>query len=221
MPFWSGLPVLVALLCLCLAGCTALRKDRTEFGSEPPLGGGVVPIGKRYSVVLDEVKGTSNGEPYEAAAETRQRFAEMLRTSLVFQKVYPRDAADIPPDAGHVSIDTSYDIEPHDVANFFRALLVGAIGYRLDIEGSLTVSVRLAPDAEPIVHQSSTQATRIYYSSGRAGEARTILLREVEAANRSRMQTALRLDPHLIASHGGATVEIETKPQSGKETTEP
>lgn len=198
--------LLLALLLACLgsAGCTALRKDRTELEApSQPAGSAAVPIGKRHSVVIDEVTGTWNGASYEATPDTRRRFAEALRTSLVFERVYVRDVPESSPAGiGRVSIDASYDSDPHNVANFFRALLVGTIGYRIDIEGRLSVSIRLSPDREPITQEVTTRGTRIYYSAGRAGEARAVLLREVGAANQDLMRSRLRSDPRLIGRPG-------------------
>lgn len=187
---------------LVSSGCTTLRSDRTEFETpSAPAAGGIVPIGPRHSVLVEEVGGTWNGEPYQAAPETRARLIEVLNASRVFARVYRGNEPEPPPDGiGRVSIDASYESNPHNVANFFRALLVGTIGHRLDIEGRLGVHIRLAPDAEPIVHEVMTRATRVYFSSGRAGEAQTVLLKEVEAANRDLLRVELRSDPRLIAA---------------------
>ena len=192
--------LLLTLLLVCLGGCTAIRNDRTEFEEAPePTGTAAVSIGRRHSVVIEQVGGTWNGTPYRADLETRQRFAETLRKSLVFDRVYLTDEPDsartgIAP----VEIDASYDSDPFAVSNFFRALLVGTIGYRVAVEGRLTVTIRLTPDREPIVHQVTSRARRIYYSSGRAGVAQAFLVREVEQANRERIRDELRSDPRLI-----------------------
>ena len=75
--------LLLTLLLVCLGGCTAIRNDRTEFEEAPePTGTAAVSIGRRHSVVIEQVGGTWNGTPYRADLETRQRFAETLRKSL-------------------------------------------------------------------------------------------------------------------------------------------
>lgn len=193
------------LLLLALAACTPTPK--TSYRVLPPrvetspTGGS--PI---YAATLRRVDTRIDGRPLPPDPEITRSYVHTLRRASLFTDV-AGPAGSVAGDRAWLQLASRLAIHQRSGGNLTRSILIGAsltllrpvLPYHVEMDGEMTLDVRLPGTGETLAYRAVTAASRSYFRADAYPAAVSQLAQDVTNANLRSILAQMRSDPALTA----------------------